>query len=100
MKFDINTFEKVAEFGEIEKFEKEVKTPGYPDSEKNTRMVVYKAFGKMWRVARIGTVGWNVCEYDESGKPVRRASSQNLEYFDDEADAHECAKSWVMQFAE
>lgn len=99
MKFNIETFEKVSEFGEIEKFEKQVRTPGFVGDDAESRVVFYKAFGKMWRVSRIGTLGWNVCEYSPDGRPVRRASSENMSYFDSEQDAHECAKQWVMEFA-
>lgn len=97
MNIELDGYDKMAEFGPVQKFERLVKTPGV-DGE--NRKVFYKTKDRFWKVSRISTLGWSVTEYDEKGRPKRRSSSYNLDYFDTEAEAHALAKEWVQEYVE
>lgn len=95
---NFDKYELVAEQDGVEKFERTVRTPGWSGEAAECKKTLYRAFGRVWKVSRISTKGWNVSEYDEDGRPVRRSSSDG--YFDSAEAAHECAKSWVMEVGE
>ncbi|AGM11495.1 hypothetical protein M199_gp171 [Halogranum tailed virus 1] len=97
VKINLDDYDKAAEFGPVTKFEQTVRTPGWPDDEAECRKVMYEA-GHYFKVARISTLGWGVTEYNENGRPIRRSSSENLGYFDNEEDAHAQAREWVEEY--
>lgn len=90
---DTSNFEKVDEFGPVEKHTRDVDVPVGADSEAETQ-TVYTANGHTICVRRLSTLGWTLSHWDESGTLVHRVGSHEG-YFEDEPSAHESARQRV-----
>lgn len=62
MSVDTTEFSQVAEFGPVEKLEREVQTP-MPDSFEKNRQVVYEVGEHQFKVSKVSTRGWTVTHY-------------------------------------
>lgn len=89
----VSDFEKVDEFGPVEKLQREVRTPVKNGVEAN-RMVLYRAGGYVVKVAKVSTYGWGVTLYEEGEDlPENRCNR----YFDEEGSAHQRAREYIEE---
>lgn len=95
MTVDASQFSKVADFGPVNKLEREVKTPMPEGETEENRMVVYEADEHLVKVSKVTDRGWTATHYQDG-----ELEDMHMGYTDTSSEAHVIARGMIEEVLE